>query len=219
LEAIIDELAFLEDSSGDEDLSDAGNLPKYDDDQNKNDKRKNKNSDGQHPVIGSTKEPPVFSVPPSATNKTPSPAVIDNWNSQTYAVLKEECRRHGLAVSRTKTTLVARTIIAYKKRTMAQDQDAVLLHRLSTEELLALQSLEELIKEVSCRKDDLVEFRSHLARHKSEEEYATNELEDLLDDEAIVTADFQMKILSCFLVWKTRNIDVRVYDYNKPEGS
>jgi hypothetical protein len=191
------ELALLEDSSGDEDSSDAGNSPDCDDDGKTDAGQSKNNGDGQH-TVPSAKKPPVSSVTPTASNnKTPSPAVVNDWNSKTNAVLKEECRRHALAVSGTKTTLVAR-IIAYEKRTKARDQDAVLLHKLSTEELLALQSLEELIYEISCRKEDLVEFRSHLARHKSEEEYATKELEDLLDDEAIVTADFKMKILSCF---------------------
>jgi hypothetical protein len=120
-------------SSGDEDSSDANNPPACNDDENKN------KNDGQRSKNNSIKDPPVSSVPPS---KTPSSAVVD-WNSKTNAVLKEECRRHGLAVSGAKATLVAR-IIAYKKRSKARDQDAVLLHKLSTEELLALQSLERI---------------------------------------------------------------------------
>jgi hypothetical protein len=102
-----------------------------------------------------------------------------------------------LAVSGSKPALVAR-IIAAKKCAKAQEQGSVLLRKLSREEVLALQSLEELVYEVSCGKDDLAEFQSHLAHHKSEEEYASKELEDLLDNKAIVTADYKMKILSCF---------------------
>jgi hypothetical protein len=66
----------------------------------------------------------------------------------------------GLAVSGSKPALVAK-IMAAKKCAKVREQDSVLLHKLSTEELLALQSLEELVYEVRCRKDDFGEFQSH----------------------------------------------------------
>jgi hypothetical protein len=106
------------------------------------------------PVL--SKEPPISAVPPSLHNRTPSSAVVD-WNSKTNEILKDECKRCGLAVSGSKPALVAR-IIAAENCAKAREQDSVLLRELSTEELLALQSLEELVYEFSCRKDDLVEF-------------------------------------------------------------
>jgi hypothetical protein len=58
--------------------------------------------------------------------------------------------------------------------------------------------MEELKHEIKCRKEDLVEYWSHMARHLSEDVSAANKLETLKDDEAIVTSDYKMKILSCF---------------------
>jgi hypothetical protein len=72
------------------------------------------------------------------------------------------------------------------------------MRHLSEQELLALQTLEELQHDVDCRKADLIEHRSHMTRHLSEDSWAALQLENLKDDEAIVTCDFKMKILSCF---------------------
>ena len=52
--------------------------------------------------------------------------------------------------------------------------------------------------DIGLRKQDLIEYRSHLARHKSEDDYAKQVMENLKDDEAIVTSDYKMKLLCCF---------------------
>jgi hypothetical protein len=69
---------------------------------------------------------------------------------------------------------------------------------LSEQDLVALQEMEELMYKIECRKEDLVEYRSHMARHLSEDISAADKLENLKDNEAIVTSDYKMKILSCF---------------------
>ena len=69
---------------------------------------------------------------------------------------------------------------------------------LTEDEQIELDSLEELVQDIEARKQDLIEYRSHLARHKSEEDYGESVIENLLDDEAIITSDYKMKLLSCF---------------------
>jgi hypothetical protein len=44
-----------------------------------------------------------------------------------------------------------------------------------------------------------MEYCSHLAHNKSKDEWAKKELEELKEDKAIITANFKIKILSCFL--------------------
>jgi hypothetical protein len=57
---------------------------------------------------------------------------------------------------------------------------------------LGLNWLEQITK-------DLTEYRSHLARHKLEQDFDDAEfLQDLDDSTALVISDFKMKILSCF---------------------
>ena len=61
-----------------------------------------------------------------------------------------------------------------------------------------MQKLEEDIHELHVCRDNLVEYRSHLARHKSEDQFASNQYSNLQDDEAIITSDYKMKVLACF---------------------
>jgi hypothetical protein len=124
-------------------------------------------------------------------------AVEEKYSFWMLDFLKAECKRRKLAQGGTKPDLVIRL----KKRDKEiKDYNLVKIRMrpLSTEELLALQRLEELRYDIDSRKNDLVEFRSHLARHLSEEAKAKEELANLADDEAIVTSDYKMKILSCF---------------------
>jgi hypothetical protein len=72
------------------------------------------------------------------------------------------------------------------------------MRELSDLEVLALQELEEFLYEIGCRRDDLVEYWSHMARHLSEDVWAADRMEHLADDEAVVTSDYKMKILSYF---------------------
>ena len=64
--------------------------------------------------------------------------------------------------------------------------------------VVELQLLSETEFDLLCSYADLREYRSHLARHKSEADFAAKELEDLRDDEAAVTSDYKMKILAAF---------------------
>jgi hypothetical protein len=132
---------------------------------------------------------------PSEENDPESDGSI--WTTKTVTELKEECRRRCLLLSGNRGALVAR-ILNDEAAVQQRAQDAAKLRDLSTEELLALQNLEELSYEIQCRKADLIEYRSHLARHLSEDKHAKKELHDLADDEAIVTSDYKMKILACF---------------------
>jgi hypothetical protein len=61
-----------------------------------------------------------------------------------------------------------------------------------------MQKLEEDIHEMHVCRDNLIEYRSHLARHKSEDQFASNQYANLQDDEAIITSDYKMKVLACF---------------------
>ena len=124
-------------------------------------------------------------------------AFEDRYSFWMLDFLKAECKRRKLAKGGTKPDLVDR-LKTRDKEIKAYNLGKIRMRPLSTEELLALQRLEELRYDIECRKNDLVEFRSHLARHLSEEEKAKEELANLADDEAIVTSDYKMKILSCF---------------------
>ena len=72
------------------------------------------------------------------------------------------------------------------------------MRKLNGDERLELDILEELMHDIEVRKQDFIEYRSHLARHKLEDEYNKTVMENLQDDEAIVTSDYKMKLLSCF---------------------
>lgn len=66
--------------------------------------------------------------------------------------------------------------------------------------LVERQTLDEEDHELDmAARDDLTEYRSHIARHKTEQgDFDARELHLLADDIAIVTCDFKMKILSAF---------------------
>ena len=58
--------------------------------------------------------------------------------------------------------------------------------------------LHQLRYEVETCIHNLCEYCGHLARQTAEEEKAIQELEDLLDNEALVICDYKMKILACY---------------------
>ena len=60
------------------------------------------------------------------------------------------------------------------------------------------QHLGEYAYNIDTMASNLKEYRSHLARHKSEAEFDTTETAELGDDTAIVVSDWKMKILACF---------------------
>jgi hypothetical protein len=94
--------------------------------------------------------------------------------------------------------LIDTIILEDDKMKKLAELQTIHMYQLSTEELLTLQSLKNLKYNIQCWKDDLMEYHSHSAHHKSEDEWAKKELEELKDDEAIImTAEFKMKILSC----------------------
>lgn len=122
-----------------------------------------------------------------------------DWSSKklTLQDLIFECRRRLLKIGGKKSDLVQRLIEDDNLQKAAKEKHQQ-MRDLSEQEVLELNKLEELVYDIGCRRADLLEYRSHLARHKSEEEYAVKELHDLQDDECIVTSDYKMKILSCF---------------------
>ena len=84
---------------------------------------------------------------------------------------------------------------------------------------MALDILEERVHDIDVRQNDLDEYRSYLARHKSEYSYAKELIEKLEDDAALVTCDYKMKLLSCFFrenqknfFGEKRNYNTRIYD-------
>jgi hypothetical protein len=121
----------------------------------------------------------------------------DDYGEWRNEQLKDECEKRSLSKGGTKKVLLER-LRQDDKEAQEYQRNCIKMRKLSTEELLALQRLEELRYDIDCRKSDLVDFRSHLARHLAEETKAKEELVNLADDEAIVTCDYKMKILSCF---------------------
>jgi hypothetical protein len=63
---------------------------------------------------------------------------------------------------------------------------------------LAKQKVEELLHQIDVSKQYLDEYRSHLARLKTEAEFDAEEMEALPDDTAKVVSDWKMKILACY---------------------
>jgi len=61
-----------------------------------------------------------------------------------------------------------------------------------------LELYSECAHEIERAYTNLKEYRSHLARHKAEQDFASEELDNLQDDEAAVTSDYKMKILAAF---------------------
>ena len=72
------------------------------------------------------------------------------------------------------------------------------MRALSVDKTMALDSLEEQIHDIEVRRQDLVEYRRCIVRHKPEDNYANVLIENLQDDTALVTSDNKMKLLSCF---------------------
>jgi hypothetical protein len=116
---------------------------------------------------------------------------------ETNSRLKTKCKSLGLVVGGNKSELVAR-IVQKERLDDRRRRQLIPLRELSEPELLTLQQVSELLHEVQVRRDDLLEYRSHLARHLSEDGWARQETEELKDDEVNVTSDYKMKILSCF---------------------
>jgi hypothetical protein len=67
-----------------------------------------------------------------------------------------------------------------------------------TFDILGKQTVEELLHQIDVCCQYLDEYRSHLARLKTESEYDASELESLPDDTAKVISDWKMKILACY---------------------
>lgn len=66
------------------------------------------------------------------------------------------------------------------------------------EGILAKQSLENLLFQIDQCRSYLDEYRSHLVRLKTEEEFDQAEMDSLPDDTAKVISDWKMKILACY---------------------
>ena len=67
-----------------------------------------------------------------------------------------------------------------------------------THDVYGKQQVEELLFQIDTAEKYLTEYRSHLARLKTESENDTEELETLPDDTAKVITDWKMKILACY---------------------
>jgi hypothetical protein len=122
--------------------------------------------------------------------------VID-WTKMFVVELKDELSNRKIPIGESNKKDMIRKIQeddAEIKRTRPKYK----LKKLSRDEQLQLDLLEEQVHDIELRKQDLIEYRSHLARHKSEDDYAKQVMENLKDDEAIVTSDYKMKLLSCF---------------------
>jgi hypothetical protein len=119
------------------------------------------------------------------------------WVGLKNGALKEECKRHGLTIGGKKQDLLDR-LHENTERAALIARSTIAMRELSDLELVALQELEELLYGIGCRRDNLSEYRSHMARHLSEDVWGADLLEKLGDDEAVVTSDYKMKILSCF---------------------
>ena len=122
---------------------------------------------------------------------------VATWEKKSSAILKTELRRRGEKVSGKVGELRERLVASDKARAARERRDAETSH-LSPAALAELEQHEEYLHAIDECTTNLREYRSHLSRHVSEEKYATEKLENLADDEAVITCDYKMKILSCF---------------------
>jgi hypothetical protein len=122
--------------------------------------------------------------------------------------LRAECKHQKLTQGGTKPYLID-WLKKWDKEIKAYKQAKIGMRPLSTEELLALQHLEELLYNSECQNNDLVEFWSVTWPGICPNKKAKKELENLANDKAIVTSDYKMKILSFFSVRLKRNGLVR----------
>ena len=67
-----------------------------------------------------------------------------------------------------------------------------------TFDTLGKQQVEETLHQIDVCEQYLDEYRSHLARLKTDSEYDVEEIESLPDDTAKVISDWKMKILACY---------------------
>jgi hypothetical protein len=79
-----------------------------------------------------------------------------------------------------------------------QCRDKCLEKSRQAQDILAKQHLENLLFQIDQCKDYLDEYRSHLVRLKTEEEFDKQEMDLLPDDTAKVICDWKMKILACY---------------------
>jgi hypothetical protein len=122
---------------------------------------------------------------------------VNKWMGMSAKQLREECKKHDITMAGNKVVLQD-WLAEFEEMQTQNARETIPMRDLSEQDLLALQEMEELMYEIECRKEDLVEYRSHMARHLSEDVSAADKLETLKDDEAIVTLDYKMQILSCF---------------------
>ena len=117
--------------------------------------------------------------------------------------MRAECKKRKIPSSGNRDDLMLR--LMESEEDIAKNKPKYKLRTLNTAERMELDLLEEQLYDIGLRKQDFVEYRSHLARHQAEDDYAKLELENLEDDEAIVTCDYKMKLLACFLERIKRN--------------
>ena len=118
------------------------------------------------------------------------------FSTMKLVALRKECTERNIAKGGNKKEIIER-LQAYEED-IKQYIPKHKMRKLNGDERLELDILEELMHDIEVRKQDFIEYRSHLARHKSEDEYNKTVMENLQDDEAIVTSDYKMKLLSCF---------------------
>lgn len=61
--------------------------------------------------------------------------------------------------------------------------------------LQKIQRAEQDLEDIRMCTQNLLTYRSHLARHKAEDKYGRNEIDNLEYDEAVIISDYKMKIL------------------------
>jgi hypothetical protein len=78
--------------------------------------------------------------------------------------LKEECKRHDIPLGGNKAVL-HKGLRRFKEVESQIARETIPMRDLSEQDLIALQEMEELKYEIKCRKEDLVEYWSHMAWH------------------------------------------------------
>jgi hypothetical protein len=123
-----------------------------------------------------------------------------DWPNAKMPALKAELRVRNLKLGGRKADLVSRLIASDLEMDKSEKRidGKPTSSRLTSDELLELQKQQEHLHEIDECVLNLKEYRGHLARHVSEDTYAQSKIDNLADDEAIVTSDYKMKILSCF---------------------
>ena len=108
--------------------------------------------------------------------------------------LEKLCVYRGLAKTGNKADLLLR-LRAQDRYEEWYERDLIQRKNTDNIKLREIQMIEQDLYDLDECLQNLIEYRSHLCRHKSEDSYAKRIIDNLQDDETYITSDYKMKIL------------------------